>query len=532
MDGYSGYNQVALEEEDQQHTAFYTPYDLYCYTRMPFGLRNAEATYHRMVDAIFKPWIGNTLEVYVDDMLVKSKLRKDHHQDLRDIFEAMRKHNMKVNPEKCTFGVTSGKFLGYLQSFSTNREDDVEEDITDDDVGEDIAEDFVEDDILTRANEDEDFSNEEDWRTEVHLYLREGTLPTDLKQDRKIQSKAGIYDLRDGVLYKKSFLGLLLCCLSRKEGHRVLKDIHYGDAGNHSGMRSLADKEKMQGYYWPKMIRDAARMSRRCEECQRFFKRIHALAMNLNSVDSPWPFSKWGIYIVGPLIEGSGKIQFLIVATDYFRKWVEVKALARILDVDIRKKKSTLIYPQSNGQAEDTNKTLSLILKKSLEHKGRWCEQLHNVLWAYRTTHRSATGESHFLLTYGVEAVITTEIIMTTTKTEAWEKNLTADMMLERLNDLEDRRETTLQRMENYQRRLEREYNKKIKLRNFVEGQYVLRTIPQYQQEQRWGKFAPTWGGSFIIHDIAGNGFYYLRNLKGEVLRHPWNAKYLNPYDP
>ncbi|XP_026396409.1 uncharacterized protein LOC113291044 [Papaver somniferum] len=75
----------------------------------------------------------------------------------------------------------------------------------------------------------------------------------------------------------------------------------------------------------------------------------------------------------------------------------------------IRKNKSTPIYPQSNGHAEATNQTLALILKKSLdEHKGRWCEQLHNALWAYRTTRRSATGEYPFLLTYGAEAVIPT----------------------------------------------------------------------------------------------------------------------------
>lgn len=80
----------------------------------PLDFETQGKTYQRMVDAIFRPWIGSTLEVYVDDMLVKSRLRKDHHQDLRGIFEAMRKHHMKVNPEKCTFGVTSGKFLGYL----------------------------------------------------------------------------------------------------------------------------------------------------------------------------------------------------------------------------------------------------------------------------------------------------------------------------------------------------------------------------------------------------------------------------------
>ncbi|XP_026429022.1 uncharacterized protein LOC113324984 [Papaver somniferum] len=133
------------------------------------------------------------------------------------------------------------------QSFATNREDDVREDIDDGNVREDISEDFIEDDIMTRAKEDGDFSSEEYWRTEIHLYLEEGTLPADLKQARKIQSKAEIYDLRDGVLYKKSFLGPLLRCLSREEGHRILKDNHRGDAGNHNGMISLADKAKCRG---------------------------------------------------------------------------------------------------------------------------------------------------------------------------------------------------------------------------------------------------------------------------------------------
>ncbi|XP_026454832.1 uncharacterized protein LOC113356041 [Papaver somniferum] len=178
------------------------------------------------------------------------------------------------------------------QSLATHLKDNVGEDIAEDDVGEDIADDFMEDDIVTKANEDEYFTKEKDWRSEIHLYLQEGTLLADLKLARKIQAKAGRYDLRDGILYKKSFLGPLLRCVSRQEGHLILKEIHYGDAGNHSGMRSLSDKAKMQGYYWPHMIRDAARMARRCEECQRFSRRIHAPATKLNYVDSPWPFSK------------------------------------------------------------------------------------------------------------------------------------------------------------------------------------------------------------------------------------------------
>ena len=77
---------------------------------MPFGLRNAGATYQRMVEKVFAKWIHKTLEVYVDDMLVKSKEDKDHVQYLREIFEQMRQYNIKLNPEKCTIGVASGKF--------------------------------------------------------------------------------------------------------------------------------------------------------------------------------------------------------------------------------------------------------------------------------------------------------------------------------------------------------------------------------------------------------------------------------------
>ncbi|XP_026416537.1 uncharacterized protein LOC113311972 [Papaver somniferum] len=311
------------------------------------------------------------------------------------------------------------------QAFATNREDDVG--IADDDVGEYIVDDFIEDDILSRANEDEEFKNEEDWRTKVHLFLEEGTLPADLKKTLKVQSKSGRYYLRDRVLYKKSFLGPLLRCLSREVGHRILKDIHYEDAGNHRGMRSLAEKAKMQG-----------------------------------------------LGIPAEIVSDNGK-------------QLQGKNIDMLFDTfNIRKNKSTLIYPQSNGRVEATNKTLSLILKKSLDkYKGRWCEQLQNVLWAYRTTRRSATGESPFFLTYGAEEVIPTEIIMPTTKTEAWEKNLTMDMILERLDDLEERRETALQRMENYQRRLAREYNKKVKLRNFVEGhKEVLHLREEYQKKK------------------------------------------------
>ncbi|XP_026384061.1 uncharacterized protein LOC113279596 [Papaver somniferum] len=107
-------------------------------------------------------------------------------------------------------------------------------------------------------NEDE---TEDDLRIPIHQYLAKGTLPTDVKEARKLESKAAMYRLRDGILYKRSFLGPLMRCLSRTEGRKILHDIHNGDAGNHSGRRSLA--VKMQGYYWLSMEEDSKNVAKR-----------------------------------------------------------------------------------------------------------------------------------------------------------------------------------------------------------------------------------------------------------------------------
>ena len=103
-----------MYEPDQEHTSFITDRGLYFYIGMPFGLINAGATYQRLVNMMFRDQIGKTMEVYVDDMLVKSKKDVDHVTHLAEMFEILRKYRMKLNPQKCVFGVESGKFLGFM----------------------------------------------------------------------------------------------------------------------------------------------------------------------------------------------------------------------------------------------------------------------------------------------------------------------------------------------------------------------------------------------------------------------------------
>ncbi|RVW67552.1 Retrovirus-related Pol polyprotein from transposon 17.6 [Vitis vinifera] len=116
LDAFSGYHQIPMSPDDEEKTAFITPHDLYCYKVMPFGLKNAGATYQRLMTKIFKPLIGHTVEVYIDDIVVKSKTREQHVLHLQEVFHFLGKYGMKLNPSKCAFGVSAGKFLGFMVS--------------------------------------------------------------------------------------------------------------------------------------------------------------------------------------------------------------------------------------------------------------------------------------------------------------------------------------------------------------------------------------------------------------------------------
>ena len=116
MDAFSGYNQIRMAEEDQEKTSFITSQGLYYYKVMPFGLKNARATYQRLVNRMFSKQIGRNMEVYVDNMLVKSREELTHLDDLKEMFTTLKQYQMKLNPAKCVFGVVSGKFLGFMVS--------------------------------------------------------------------------------------------------------------------------------------------------------------------------------------------------------------------------------------------------------------------------------------------------------------------------------------------------------------------------------------------------------------------------------
>ena len=114
LDAFQGYHQIPLALNDQEKTAFVTATGNYYYKVIPFGPKNARFTYQRMMTRMFEPQLGKNIEVYMDDMVVKSKVKSEHVNDLGSIFEVLRKHKLRLNASKCSFGISLGKFLGYM----------------------------------------------------------------------------------------------------------------------------------------------------------------------------------------------------------------------------------------------------------------------------------------------------------------------------------------------------------------------------------------------------------------------------------
>ena len=116
LNAFSSYHQIPMYSPDMEKTSFITPHGLFCYNVIPFGLKNVGATYQRLVTKMFRPLLGKTMKVYIDDMLIKSKERPDHANHFQQAFDLLIKYSMKLKPAKCVFGVSAGRFLGFIMT--------------------------------------------------------------------------------------------------------------------------------------------------------------------------------------------------------------------------------------------------------------------------------------------------------------------------------------------------------------------------------------------------------------------------------
>ena len=170
----------------------------------------------------------------------------------------------------------------------------------------------------------------------IVTYIKSGNLLSNPTKARKVKIRSSRFTILNDELYKRGFSQPYLKCLNLEDVEYVLKEIHEGVCGNHSRPCSLVRQVVRVGYFWPTMQKDATQVVQKCDKCQQFGNVQHVPVEHLTSITSPQPFSTWGIDIMGSLPLGKKQVKFLVVAIDYFTKWVETEPLAIITKAKIQ----------------------------------------------------------------------------------------------------------------------------------------------------------------------------------------------------
>ncbi|GKA81878.1 reverse transcriptase domain-containing protein [Tanacetum coccineum] len=294
--------------------------------------------------------------------------------------------------------------------------------------------------ILAVVEEEEDT-----WMTPIFEFLTEETLPADVKQARAVRRKSQRFAVINGILYKKSFLGPWL---------RI-------------------------GYYWPTMRKDDRALIRACQDCQVHKPVPRNLQQKLTPITSPWPFYKWGIDIAGPFLEGPGKVKFLIVAMDYFTKWIEAKPVATITDQWLCRKSE----PQSmRGDKSEVG-------CREQELDGR------TFLCSMGTLHHD--------------------------KVQQWRHSILIDIR----NGSKLREQAAIRKAKS-KAKMEKYYNSKVQCTSFKPGDLVYRNNDASRAKDT-EKLGPKWQGPYKVTEALRKGVYKLRDRDGKQLPWTWNVSNL-----
>ena len=348
--------------------------------------------------------------------------------------------------------------------------------------------------------------------------------------------------------------------------------VHEGVCGPHMNGHMLAKKILRQGYYWTTLDMDCTKYVRECDRCQRHANLQHLPPRELYNMTTPWPFSTWGIDVIGKVHPiGTNGHCFILVAIDYFTKWVEAasykvlnaKKVAMFIknnliyrygvpheiisdngshfereadqvmkEFKITRHKSSPYRPQTNGAVEAANKTIETIIKKLTDVGKDWPDKLPLALWGYRTSVRTATGETPYSLAYGMEAVLPIELEVPSLRVLLENQVNEVDWLRSRYEELallDERRLKAMEHNQAYQQRMARAFNKRIKPRDINVGDLVL-------QEHKpsifnpLGKWGPKWVGPYIVRKILSGGAVILMDLDGNEFIKPVNLDRLKKY--
>ncbi|XP_074375117.1 uncharacterized protein LOC141716834 [Apium graveolens] len=247
------------------------------------------------------------------------------------------------------------------------------------------------------------------------------------------------------------------------------------------------------------MLADAKAYLKRCDRCQRHAPIVRQPPERLTSISTPIPFAMWGTDILGPFPMASGQRKFIVVAIDYFIKWIEAKFREYCDDNSIELRFTFVAHPQANGQAEVANKIILDGFKKRVERsRNTWVDELLPILWACRTTCKVTTEATPFMLAYGAEVVVPIKITHGSPKIEAYELETNEEGL-------------------------------RLALGLIDEGDLVLRKIEASGVGER-GKLAPNWEGPYKVRKTLGRGSYKLETLNGDEVPRTWHASNLKVY--
>ncbi|KAK0603822.1 hypothetical protein LWI29_009058 [Acer saccharum] len=742
MDAYSGYNQIRMNKADEEKTSFTTDQGLYCYKVMPFGLKNAGATYQRLVNRIFARQIGRNMEVYVDDMLTKSTTTEKHSEDLKETFDVLRKYKMKLNPSKCVFGVSSGRFLGFqvhqrgikvnpekikalegmaspktlkdvqrltgcltsLNRFiakSTDKapilskpvvgetlylylsvtevatssvlirlEEGIQKpvyytskallpaetryspakkialalitsarklrpyfqahtievytdcplklilqkpevsgrltkwavELSEYDIrytpkaavkGQAISDfiaEFTEPDAEVRRIMEDEQTNKFQWKLHVDgssnthgsgagivITTPEGdAVECAMRFDFKATNNQAEYEALLASLRVCIALGadkleiysdsqVVVNQIPREENEKAdalsklasattsirskaIPVAHLSKPSTEESEEimiaeirpSLGDwTHKLRKYLEENILpEDAVEAKRikyrstrytilRGELYRRGFSKV--LQRCVIGEETGEILKNVHSGVCGNYTGGSGSR----VSTDNGTQFDNKKFRETCEEFKIANYYVSLAHPQTNGQIEAVNKVIKHTLKAKLEaKKGGWADKLPEVLWAYRTTIRSSTGETPFTLAFGTEAVIPTEITFTSPRIQLYSPEHNVDMLQQNLDELEEIRDAAQVRNSAYQQRAARYYNSHVRERRFQLGDLVLRRVSPNTKDKLAGSLADKWEGPYIIKGIVGHGAYMIARPEGSLVPRPCNAQYLKIFYP
>ncbi|GJW01958.1 reverse transcriptase domain-containing protein [Tanacetum coccineum] len=539
LDGFLGYFQIPIDPQDQEKMTFTCPYGTFTYRRMSFGLCNAPCTFQRCMMAIFNDMIEKTMEVFMDDFLVFGDSFATCLSNLDNMLKRCEDTNLVINWEKCHFICREEIVLGHKISKS----------------GIEVYREKV--DVIAKLPHPTTVKGVRSFL----VYTDHSALKYLLsKQDAKPRLLRWVLLLQEFDIIirdKKGSENLAADHLSRLENpHKDVlenKDINENfpletlgvissgrPTGGHHGANLTAKKVFDAGFFWPTIYRDAHTMIKSCDTCQRQGKISQRDEMPQNAIQVCEIFDVWGIDFMGPFPSSRGN-KYILVAVDYFSKWVEAKALptndARVVvkflkslfarfgtpraiisdrgthfcndqlmsKYGVTHRLATAYHPQTSGQVEVSNRGLKRILERTVgENRASWSDRLDDALWAFRTAFKTPIGCTPYKLVYGKSCHLPIELehkAYWALKHANFDLKTAGDHRKLQLNELRD------QAYENsliYKERTKKLHDSKIKNRIFNVGDRVL--LFNSRLKIFSGKLKTRWSGPFTITQVFPYG--------------------------